>query len=96
MMCNHKVAFSAYSLETGKTKHLICLQLRYTNQTFIYLFFEHFSNCSKDRHFTTKGYQNVIFGDILEIWRKLLAFFVKFLSKVILELEQRKYRKWTT
>ena len=94
MICNHKIAFSAYSLEIGKTKHLICLQFRYTNQTFIYLFiFANFSNYSKDRHFITNGSQNVIFGDILEIWRKLLAFFINFFSKVILEWEQRKYRK---
>ena len=71
-------------LETANIKYLVSLQFRHTKQT---IFFANLGNYSKDRHFAANSYQNGKFCEIVEIWNKLKNgsfFFIKFLSKVIL------------
>ena len=57
-------------LETAKTKRFIRLQFRYSNQNKKDLF-SNFGNYSEEHHFTARGKQNVIFWDIVEIWKNL-------------------------
>ena len=38
---------------------------------YIYIHIANFGNYSKDQDFTTNSYQNVIFSDIVKIWKKL-------------------------
>ena len=62
----------------------------YHKKATLFVSFGNYSRGILGNHLTANGYQNVKLFDMLEIWKmgKMVAFFIKLLSKVTCKLEQ--------